>query len=104
VREVLGENVLEVPVPENEEAVQALSTDRPHETFGEGVRTWCLDRVLMTLRPSARNTSSKLALNFVSRSRTRNLAARDRSERAQLRLRACCVTHCPTGLAVTPAR
>jgi hypothetical protein len=46
VREVLGENVLEVPVPENEEAVQALSPDRPHETFGEGVRTWCLDRGL----------------------------------------------------------
>jgi hypothetical protein len=58
----------------------------------------------MTLMPSVRNTSSKLAANFESRSRTTNLAARDRSERAQTRLRACWVTHYPTGLAVTPAR
>jgi hypothetical protein len=38
---------------------------------------------------SVRNTSSKLAVNFVSLSRTRNLTARERSERTMLRLRAC---------------
>jgi hypothetical protein len=28
---------------EAEEAVEALSADGPHETFGEGVRPWGLD-------------------------------------------------------------
>ena len=43
VQEVLGQNLLEVAVPKYEKAVQALSTDGPHETFCERVRTWGLD-------------------------------------------------------------
>jgi hypothetical protein len=35
----------------------------------------------MILVPSVRNTSSKLEVNFESLSRTRNLAAREHSER-----------------------
>jgi hypothetical protein len=35
----------------------------------------------MILMPSVRNTSSKLEVNFASLSRTRNLAAREHSER-----------------------
>ena len=46
------------------------------------------------LVPSERKTSSKAAVNFVSRSR----------RASALRLRACWVAHSPTGLAVTPER
>ena len=58
----------------------------------------------MTLAPSVRKTSSKPEVNFVSRSRMRNLADRERSVRSRLRLRACWMTHSPAGLAVTPYR
>src|ERR1017187_2101491 len=43
VRQVLGHNLLEVAAAEDEKAVQALSTDGPHEMFCEGVRPWGLD-------------------------------------------------------------
>jgi hypothetical protein len=54
--------------------------------------------------PSERNTSSKLPVNFVSQFAMRNLAARDRSEMIELRLRVCWVTQPTTGLAVTPGQ
>jgi hypothetical protein len=37
VHEVLSQNLLEVAVPKDEKAVQALSTDGPHEALGERV-------------------------------------------------------------------
>jgi hypothetical protein len=36
-QEVLGQNLLEVAVPKYEKAVQALSTDGPHEALSERV-------------------------------------------------------------------
>ena len=70
---------------EDEESVErhsrrAVPTNRSAIVSARGDRTG----VLMTLMPSVRNTSSKLALNFVSLSRTRNLTARERSERTML--------------------
>jgi hypothetical protein len=37
VRQVLGQNLPEVAAAEDEKAVQALSTDGPHEPLCEGV-------------------------------------------------------------------
>jgi len=45
--------------------------------------------------PDAANTASKLAVNFVSRSRTKNRNLSARSPTAYMRLRACWVTQSP---------
>ena len=58
----------------------------------------------MILIPSELNTSSKLAVNFESRSRMRNVADGTRPDKSELGLRACRVTQPPAGLAVTPER
>src|ERR1039458_8274493 len=76
---------------------RAEPTKRSATEFALGARTG-----VFTIRmPSARNTSSKPTVNFVSRSRMRNLTGRERSASTKLRLRACWVTHRPVGLAVT---
>ena len=103
VREVLGEDLLEMTTSEDEEPVQTLSADGTHEALREGVRTRCSSWGLDDLIPSVRNTSSKLAVNFVSRSRIRNRIARELGQ-DELRLRACWVAHAPAGLAVTPEK
>jgi hypothetical protein len=79
---------------------RTVPTNRSANALARGDRMG----VLMTLRPSVRNTSSKPEVNFVSLSRMRNLAARERSERSEVRLRACWTTHSPAGFAVTPAK
>jgi hypothetical protein len=58
----------------------------------------------MIRMPSVRSNPSKLALNFVPRSRMRNFTARERSAGTKLGLRACWVTHAQDGFAVTPER
>lgn len=57
----------------------------------------------MILIPSERKTSSKLAMNLASWSRTRSLTGRARSTSTMLRLRDCWTTHTPAGFAVIPA-
>jgi hypothetical protein len=52
----------------------------------------------MTSTPSLLNTSSKLTMNFESRSRSRNLAFRTSSWSFQARFRAYCTTHSALGL------
>ena len=104
VRKVLGQDLLKMTPTEDQESVEALSAGRPHEALGKGVRSRRSDSALMILMLSLRNTSSKLAVNFASRSRMRNFTSRERSISSELRLRACWVTHSPTGLAVTPER
>jgi hypothetical protein len=37
VHQVLAKDDLEVPAPEDEDPIQALSPDRPDESFGEGI-------------------------------------------------------------------
>jgi hypothetical protein len=54
--------------------------------------------VLITSIPSA----SKAAVNFVSRSRSRNRKLVTRWSRSISRFRACCATQAPVGCAVTP--
>jgi hypothetical protein len=54
--------------------------------------------------PSAVNTASKELVNWPARSLIRNLAEAARRPRSIRTLRAACVVHAPSGLAVMPAR
>jgi hypothetical protein len=76
VTHILGRDLLEMMTTEDEEPIGALSADGAHESLGERVRSWRSNGVLIILIPSLRSTSSKLVVNFVSRSRIRNLNAR----------------------------
>src|SRR5918995_208705 len=58
----------------------------------------------MTLIPSERKISSKPAVNLLSRSRIRMRGRCCWSATVMIRLRACCATQAPFGLAVTLAR
>jgi hypothetical protein len=58
--------------------------------------------VLITRMPSEPSTSSKLAVNLVSRSRTRNLMDLPRSARSATRFRASWVTKAPVGCSAIP--
>src|SRR5258707_506265 len=60
-----------------------------------------LARILM---PSAMNTASKEPVNWPARSLIRNLSEVARWDRSIRTLRAACVVHAPSGLAVMPAR
>src|SRR5258708_25847398 len=60
-----------------------------------------LARILM---PSAMNTASKEPVNWPARSLIRNLSEVARWPRSIRTLRAACVVHAPSGLAVMPAR
>ena len=53
--------------------------------------------------PSLRNTSSKLRVNLLSRSRIKKRSGVECSGSDQTSWRACCVTHAPPGSAVQPA-
>ena len=89
VEDVLGQDLLEMAATEDEKPVQALAACGANKAlrdkeFALGARTG-----VFTIRmPSARNTSSKPTVNFVSRSRMRNLTGRERSASTKLRLRA----------------
>ena len=54
--------------------------------------------------PSAVNTASKELVNWPARSLIRNLTVVARRPRSISKLRAACVVHEPSGLAVMPAR
>lgn len=102
--DVLDQCLLELLAPEDEDPIGALSADGADEPFGERVRSWRSNGVLMTLMPSVRNTSSKLEVNLVSRSRMMHVADWQRAVRSKLRFVACWVAHSPTGLKVMPDR
>src|SRR5215211_6443488 len=79
-------------------SVLTVRTNRSAYAFACGARTG----VWITVIPSLRNTSSKEAVNLVSRSWIRK---RIRSKRpVKLRLRACWTTQAPDGFVVQPAK
>ena len=45
VREVLGDNAVEVSVAGDQDPVEALAADRLDEAFGVGVRDWAFGSV-----------------------------------------------------------
>lgn len=99
VRDELTKNWLELTTMNHEQSVKTLPAHGADEPLGERVARGDRTGAPITSMPSAANTSSKLAVNLVSRSRIRNLTGHTRSERTKLRLRACWVTHFPAGFA-----
>ena len=80
--DVLGEDLREVAGVEDQETVKAFPSSGPTNlsanAFAFGDRTG----VLMTLVPSERNTSSKLAVSLGSQTRSLNAQARRRGARS----------------------
>ena len=103
IRPVLGKHRLEVTAPKmitrSKHSRRMVPTKRSAMPFARGARTG----VLTILTSSAAKTASKEAVNFMSRSRIRNLAAAAYSPSSIEMLRAVWVTQSVTGLAVTPA-
>ena len=66
-----AKNPLEMVLVQNQEPVEAFRTDGPHEPLRDAVGLWARNGVRMTSMSSLRNTSSKPAANFWSRSRIR---------------------------------
>jgi hypothetical protein len=74
---VLGQDLDELALVEDQHPVQALAADGARG----GLRR--------TAMPESVNTASKLAVNFVSRSRTKNRKPSTRSASTSIKLRAC---------------
>jgi hypothetical protein len=104
VADVGAYGLLEVAAAEDQDPVEAFASQASHPrsacAFARGARTG----VRMTRMPSERNTSSKLGVNLLSRSRTRKHSGCSRSASVITRLRACWVTQRSCGFAVTPPR
>ena len=100
--DIHGQERLQLTPVEDQHPVETLAADRADEALGEGVGPWAPTGVRMIRIRSDRNTSSKLVVNLVSRSRTKNRTGRARSASIMVRLRACWTTHEPVGLNVTP--
>jgi hypothetical protein len=97
VADVDAEDMLELASTEDQEPIEALSTDATDPALRVGVRVWSLDR-----RADDRNVfalwkmASKARLNFVSRSWIRNRNGCS-SPSFMTRLRACWATQRPSG-------
>ena len=99
VADVLAKDPFEMTMAKNEAPVEAFGPDGSHPALRVGDRTG----VRIVSVPIEANTSSKLAVNFVSLSRMRNLKDRLRSTKSSARLRATCVTNASVGWSVTPS-
>jgi hypothetical protein len=102
MRRVDAEHPLEVAAAQDQQPVETFGADGANEALGVRVCLWRADRVRITLIPSLRKTSSKAAVNLLSRSWIRKCIRSNRP--VKLRLRACCVTHAPVGLVVQSAK
>ncbi len=102
VIDVLGQHRAQMPAAHDEHPVEQFPSDAAHPSLRVGVAWGACGGVRSASIPSAAKTVSNAAVNFASRSRSRNRPAR--SPRSSSRLRARWVTHAPTGCDVTPSR
>ena len=104
VQQVLGQHPAQMMLIDDQQPVQDLPAQGAmigsQIAFALGA---CggLARILM---PSAVNTASKESVNWPPRSVSRNLTEAARCPRSIRTLRAACVVHAASGLAVMPAR
>ena len=85
----------DVASADDEQSVQTLSAQAAEPALHARVRPGARTGVRRIRIPSERNTSSKAAVNFASRSRMRKRSGAVRSVNVLMRLRACWVTHYP---------
>ena len=102
--EVLVEHRFEMSTRDDEEVVEAVLSDGPHEPFGEGVRLRRGDRGSYGLDADGGEHSVEAGGELGIRSRMRNRKLRPAPSRSDAKLRAAWVTQGPLGLAVTPSR
>ena len=95
--DVVAKDCFEMVATENERPVETLFSDGPYPPVATAFARGDLTGVLITSIPSQANTSSKLAVNFASRSRIKNRNDRPCSVRSPARLRATWVTKEPVG-------
>ena len=95
--DVVAKDGFEMMTAENERPVEALFSYGPYPPLRDRFARGDLTGVLVTSMPSEANTSSKLAVNFASRSRIKNRKDRPCSVRSPARLRATWVTKEPVG-------
>ena len=104
VSEVLDEHLLKVTATEDEEPVQTLSADGAHESLGERVRTGSSNRGPYDADALGGEylveAGGELRVSIPDEEFGRSVPSTSTKDR----LRACWVTHSPTGLAVTPER
>src|SRR4029450_2327350 len=97
-------DLLKLAPTEDKHPVEAFAAQASHQrsagAFARGARTG----VRITRIPSERNTSSKLRVNLLSRSRTRNRTGCSCSASVITGLRACGVPQRSCGFAVTPPK
>ncbi len=86
---VFGQDMYELTLVADQHPVQPLVADRADPSLGISVGLRRTRRTSNTVMPSAANTGSKEAVNFVSRSRTKYRNGRARSPIAIMKLRAC---------------
>src|SRR5438552_5354252 len=98
------EDSFEVPSVHDQDLVEALAARGADPPFDERVRAGCPYRCADRPDASERNTSSKAAVNLLSRSWTKNRIGSARSTKVSMMFRACWVAHSPVGFAVMPAR
>ncbi len=99
---VAAKNTFEMAGVHDQDVVEALEPNGPHESLGVGVRVGVRKGVLRIWAPSARKTSSKPATYFVLRSRSRNFTSIPSSTMSPVTFLACWVTQAAWGWAVTP--
>jgi hypothetical protein len=100
--DILGQHRPQLPTAQDQHPIQDLPPNRAPPLRG-GIRLRRPHRRAQHPDPSAAKTASNAAVNFASRSRSRNRKQPTRSSRPMSRLRACWVTQSSAGCAVTPS-
>jgi hypothetical protein len=95
--DVDAKDLLQLATANDQQPIQALGADRPHQRSPYAFALGACTGVTSTSAPSKRNTSSKLRENFASRSCSTKRTRRPCSPSTTSRLRACWVTHWPSG-------
>lgn len=94
---ILAKDQPQVSLAGDQHPVQALAAGAGDPAFRDRVRRGARTGVLMIRILVAVSTASNAAVNLASRSRIKNLKPSARSPRFISRLRACWVTHSPSG-------
>ena len=84
---------LEVLLIQDQQPVETLRANGAYEAFRHAVRLRDAKRRANDLAPGVRNTSSKLSVNFWSRSRIKKRTGSGWLAKAHVSCRPCCVTH-----------
>lgn len=104
VQQVFGQHPSQVMLVDDQHPVQELPPQGASNPLADRVRSGRLRRADQDPDALRGEHASKELVNWPARSLIRNLTEVARWPRSIGKLRAACVVHAPSGLAVTPAR